>query len=651
MVRFGNVGEFVALVFVMVAVPSACGFAAWSENGNPVCTATGYQESPQIVSDGAGGAIITWQDRRSGNNDIYVQRVDALGVAKWGLDGVALCTAGNDQQYPQIASDGAGGAIITWQDGRTGNNHIYAQRVDALGVVKWSFDGVAIYTATGYQEYPQIVSDGAGGAIITWNDYRSGTDYDVYAQRVDALGVVKWSANGVAICTAMNDQQYPQIASDGAGGAIITWEDYRSDSYSDIYAQRVDALGIVKWGANEVAICAATDYQEHPRIVSDGAGGAIITWDDYRSGSYSDIYAQRADELGAVKWGLDGVTICTAGDDQQYPQIASDGAGGAIITWHDYRSGNNDIYARRVDMLGMVKWSVDGVAICTAANYQQYPQIVSDGAGGAIITWYDYRSGDNDIYARGVDALGVVKWSPNGVPMCTATGDQQYPQIVSNGASGAIVTWEDYRGGGSDIYAQRVKADGTINLLFASASATAEGDHVDISWRVTANVPGSSFLIKRSQAQNAGFVTLDVPIRKETGSSFSCTDYSVLPGHTYWYQIVLASPAGDEVYGPIEVHVGGAPTAYRAYQSYPNPFNPVCTIRYDIPSAGRVSLQIFDVSGSLVRTLVNSWREPGVYSEVWDGRTDGGTALSSGVYFYQLKAGDFVATGKTVLLR
>ena len=116
MVRFGNVGEFVALVFVMVAVPSACGFAAWSENGNPVCTATGYQESPQIVSDGAGGAIITWQDRRSGNNDIYVQRVDALGVAKWGLDGVALCTAGNDQQYPQIVSDGAGGAIITWQD-------------------------------------------------------------------------------------------------------------------------------------------------------------------------------------------------------------------------------------------------------------------------------------------------------------------------------------------------------------------------------------------------------------------------------------------------------------------------------------------------------------------------------------------------------
>jgi flagellar hook assembly protein FlgD len=62
-------------------------------------------------------------------------------------------------------------------------------------------------------------------------------------------------------------------------------------------------------------------------------------------------------------------------------------------------------------------------------------------------------------------------------------------------------------------------------------------------------------------------------------------------------------------------------------------------------------LQIFDVSGSLVRTLVNSWREPGVYSEVWDGRADGGAALSSGVYFYQLKAGDFVATGKTVLLR
>jgi len=85
--------------------------------------------------------------------------------------------------------------------------------------------------------------------------------------------------------------------------------------------------------------------------------------------------------------------------------------------------------------------------------------------------------------------------------------------------------------------------------------------------------------------------------------------------------------------------------------SFPNPFNPVCTIRYGIPSPSRVSLQVFDVTGSCVCTLVDAWREPGVYKEVWDGRANDGNALPSGVYFYRLKAGDFVVTRKMVLLR
>jgi len=100
-----------------------------------------------------------------------------------------------------------------------------------------------------------------------------------------------------------------------------------------------------------------------------------------------------------------------------------------------------------------------------------------------------------------------------------------------------------------------------------------------------------------------------------------------------------------------EVRVEVVPVAYRAYQNYPNPFNPSCTIRYDIPRAGRLSLQVFDVDGSLVRTLVDAWREPGVYSEVWNGRDEAGTELPSGVYFYRLEAGKAVAMKKMVLLK
>ena len=80
---------------------------------------------------------------------------------------------------------------------------------------------VPLCTATGDQTTPQIVSDGAGGAIVTWWDSRKGTDYDIYAQRISAAGTPLWTAGGVPLCTATGNQLVPVIAPDGAGGAVV----------------------------------------------------------------------------------------------------------------------------------------------------------------------------------------------------------------------------------------------------------------------------------------------------------------------------------------------------------------------------------------------------------------------------------------------
>ncbi len=198
-----------ALAPLVGLVPSA-GQAAWPHdpnNGNvPLCSAANDQTYPTIVSDGAGGAIVTWQDLRSGTGtDIYAQRVSAAGVTQWLADGVALCTTPAYQYAPVIVSDGAGGAIVTWYDYRNGNWDIYAQRVSAAGVPQWTTDGVALCTAARDQTSPSIVPDGAGGAIVTWQDLRNG-NYDIYAQRVSAAGAPQWTADGVALCSAAIDQ-------------------------------------------------------------------------------------------------------------------------------------------------------------------------------------------------------------------------------------------------------------------------------------------------------------------------------------------------------------------------------------------------------------------------------------------------------------
>ncbi len=430
----------------------------WAANGTIICNETYDQELPQICSDGLGGAIITWLDTRGGiiYPDIYAQRIDSDGYALWDANGTVICDASWPQEDSQICSDGAGGAIITWEDFRSGGNHdIYAQRIDSDGNIKWTINGEEICTEVDRQGNVQICSDGVGGAILVWEDWRS-IGRDVYAQRIDSNGNVQWTVGGVAICTAGNIQWLPQITSDGVGGAIITWIDYRSGLTYDIYAQRINSTGSVMWGS-DVPICTAGDTQAYPQICSDGAGGAIISWVDNRniSATGSDIYAQRVHQNGSTMWTVNGEAISINPGTQLVPQICSDGNGGAIITWYDNRSSNNDIYAQKVDSNGIVQWTLDGEAICTESESQLYPEICSDEHGGAIVTWRDYRNGvDCDVYAQWIDSNGIVE-IPGGFPICTEDEDQFFTQICSNGTGGAIIVWEDHRGiSEPDIYAQ-----------------------------------------------------------------------------------------------------------------------------------------------------------------------------------------------------
>jgi hypothetical protein len=83
----------------------------------------------------------------------------------------------------------------------------------------------------------------------------------------------------------------------------------------------------------------------------------------------------------------------------------------------------------------------------------------------------------------------------------------------------------------------------------------------------------------------------------------------------------------------------------------PNPFNPTTTIAYSLALAGDAELVVYDVTGRRVRTLVDGFVTAGDHEVRWDGRDDGGEVVSSGVYFYRLRAGDVVETQRMVLLK
>ncbi|RMF60961.1 MAG: T9SS C-terminal target domain-containing protein, partial [Calditrichaeota bacterium] len=93
------------------------------------------------------------------------------------------------------------------------------------------------------------------------------------------------------------------------------------------------------------------------------------------------------------------------------------------------------------------------------------------------------------------------------------------------------------------------------------------------------------------------------------------------------------------------------PQSFELMQNFPNPFNPVTTITFTIPQSSRVTLQVFDITGQLVRTLVKGNLEPGKHEVLWDGKDDSRNLVSSGVYLYRLSTSSFVKTRKMILLK
>jgi len=116
----------------------------------------------------------------------------------------------------------------------------------------------------------------------------------------------------------------------------------------------------------------------------------------------------------------------------------------------------------------------------------------------------------------------------------------------------------------------------------------------------------------------------------------------------------MAGELLDEAYRQLGVEKSiSLPKTYSLSQNSPNPFNPATTISYSLPEGNpvHVSIRIYDLRGRLLRTLVDCVKEAGSYSIFWDGRDEKGRRLSSGIYFYRMKAGDFVQTRKMVILK
>lgn len=255
---------------VTVQRVAAAGTIMWPEDG--VRIGTPVFSTFSVAGDGAGGAFVAFvADTGADYGEMSVQRVNSDGTPLWGENGTLLGEADYYAETPDLIADGNGGAIVTWvkhgfdEPSQTESIDVFAQRLDAEGTPTWEGGGKPICTQPGEQDDPRILGDGNGGAIIVWRDCRDYPDRidcffgsDIYAQQLTPDGTELWPADGTPVSVAPGPQSVGQgtppshfihMTTDMAGGAIVAWPDGRRDGCQnavfttecDVFAQRINS--------------------------------------------------------------------------------------------------------------------------------------------------------------------------------------------------------------------------------------------------------------------------------------------------------------------------------------------------------------------------------------------------------------------------
>jgi hypothetical protein len=699
---------------------------AWPAGGRAVCALAGNQQAEAFVSDGLGGALLFWSDNRTAGNgwDLYAQHVLASGALDpaWPAGGAPVSAVTGNQWKSVAVADGSGGAMVVWQDERSaGNWDIYANHVLANGAIDglWPANGRVVCNATLFQYGPVAISDGAGGVIASWIDGRGSGD--IYVQRMSAsTGLPLWTTNGVPVCTLASGQSNPSLVPDGTGGVVVVWDDQRNVAVTngDIYAQHVTSAGAVDpgWAVDGLAVCTSTQLQGASRAISDGLGGALIVFADWRYSGNAGLTATHVLAGGTVDpaWTLGGTTVSLSGGDQR---VVSDGARGLLVCWSDSRAGSTDVYAQRILASGVAdpRWTMEGMAVCAAALAQYWPVMLAVEDGDAILAWSDYRSNATyKVYAQRLSGFGVrgtsapriaavrdvaadqggklhVLWEPSAGDVAALAAIEDYrlwrrvtigattyweflAQVPAKGASGygfmattvadsayGSLPWNAFRvtahlADGITFFPSALDSGYSLDNLAPMAPQQLVGDYVNgtttLAWNAAPEPDVTAYRVYRGEAPDfaPGPTTL---LAEVPGTTFADA-----AGSPRWYRVgavdahgnegasALLAPAATTGAGP-----PGTPALLALSAPRPNPARGAAGFELALPAGAHVSLAIYDVGGRLVRGLLDAPLPAGTHPLAWDTADDRGAPVASGLYFVRLEVAGVRLVRRLAVLR
>jgi hypothetical protein len=629
--------------------------------------------SIQQTSDGGFVVAGTTNLLGGGRDDFWVLKLDALGDVEW----QKIYDGGKDEFATSIQQTSDGGFSVAGYTSSFGGgwDDFWVLKLDALGDVEWqkTYGGPLHDQARSIQE----TSDGGfvvGGSTRSISDSLS----EAWVLKLDALGDVEWQkaygGNGLEGANSI------QETSDG-GFVVAGGLDYTIGDHGDIWVLKLDTLGNVEWQKSYGGY-----KRERPRSIQQTNDGGFVvggqTW-SFRDDSPA-FWVLKLDSSGNIEW----QRVYYSGDDDRFPFVQQTTDGGFAVAGWIGGWNRGVIWVLKLDFLGNIEWQ----KTYGGGSWDRAQIIEQTVDGGFVVAGqtYSFGSGNSDFWVLKLDANGEIDPSCTFISNTSVTADSLLVNVTDSTTSDFSTTTipantsvvgiptsatviEQCSGGevevlidikpGSFPNSINPRSNGVIPvaiLTTPSFDATlVDPLSVQFGPAEATEAHGRGHI---EDVDGDGDLDLVLHFRtQETGIQCGDTEAS-LTGETF---------DGYSFTGTDSIRTVGC-REKELLAAVPNPFFTKTRIRYEIPKIEKegndsellsegdlegnffgkiVRLRIYDITGRLVKNLIEEEQDHGEYSVEWSGEDEIGERLTSGVYFYKLEIGSETRSGKLILLR
>lgn len=627
--------------------------AQWSSDpslNTDISTAQGEQVIPKIATSNSypGISYVSWFSNESGNYDVMLQKLDVYGNKLWDDDGLLISnhTAMSWLTDWDMTIDGDDCAIITFQDIRTGSNNIFVYKISPDGDFLWGNDGIQLSNTAAFDAAPVVTVTNAGNVVIAWS-----ADNVIIRQKISPEGDLLWGDNGITL-SGSNTFSWPQLMPVGDDEVIMKYfEDVGTFPAitRSVYAQKIGTNGANLWLQAAVISNAGgiSVWTQIFQFINDGNDGFYIAWHDDRDNNMlSSVFVNHIGPNGEMLFPANGVEASTMNNRNHfYPNLAlPEGSNDIFVYWNemDMDQNNRGIYGQKLSSDGNNKWGSNGKVFIEISSTNVYPWASLNIENDMVVIYEEYFNGvDAMVKAMRIDSDGLYVWTPEKITMSSVQSTKGHQEVSSFNFGQCIAVWDDDRNPSTDIYGQNIQPDGSLGSIpsLISADFTVSDDSIckeesvqftDLSygnptswsWSFEGGTPETSTEQNPIVTYNTSG-NYDVELTISDGTSFSTL---LQPDYIFVDECTMVEEVNPEI-----------------IRIYPNPASEIISIMTNLKGSLNVEVRVMDMIG---RVIIFNNIEIDNHGMVKLNIS----SLNHGAYFVEITNDDFIKVTKRFIV-